>query len=163
MLNYWPKVTRLAGDTARHGQSQNVNLGLLTKWYSILNYTKYPESWARASNVPCSDHTGFCRLEFCFSIHASLILISESISSTHSQQPVVRTSGNKSFWDSTDGGSQMDSKADVRPPRLKPSALIYPLFWLAGHLGEICALKLSHSSDTWNPPGRNFYLPHGRE
>lgn len=46
----------------------------------------------------------------------------------------------------------MDSKADVRPPRLKPSALIYPLFWLAGHLGEICALKLSHSSDTWNPP-----------
>lgn len=163
MLNYWPKVTRLAGDTARHGQSQNVNLGLLTKWYSILNYTKHPESWARASNAPCSDHTGFCRLEFCFSIHASLILISESISSTHSQQPVVRTSGNKSFWDSTDGGSQMDSKADVRPPRLKPSALIYPLFWLAGHLGEICALNLSHSSDTWNPPGRNFYLPHGRE
>lgn len=44
MLNYWPKVTWLASDTARHGQSQNVNLGLLTKLYSILNYTKYHES-----------------------------------------------------------------------------------------------------------------------
>lgn len=69
------------------------------------------------------------------------------------------TLGNKSFWDSTDGGSQLDSKADMRPPRLIPSALIRPLLRLDGHLGKICALRWSNSRDIWNSPGRNVLYP----
>ena len=144
----WPSVTQLANDMARtRTRIQDFRL----------NDTKFPESKARAEHFQAQITLAAADLS-----SASLILISASVSSTSSQQSIVRISGNKSFRDRADGGSQLDSEADVRPPRLQPSVPILPPFWLDGHLGKICALKLSPSRGAWNPPGRSLYVPCSR-